>query len=230
MSESPLHPRLLKLLQAVAEEYIQTAQPVGSQTLVERHGLEVSSATVRNWFTELDELGYLIQPHTSGGRVPTEAGYQIYVGSSLSTKGFPKKAQQDLEKVIKDVSDQTLRMKRLARFLADMTGLAVFVRFAAYDSYYTGLSQLFAQPEFHDWQRVVSLSEILDRLDEALQALAPAANTDPVILIGSQSPFGAICSTIYLDRGGVLIGVLGPLRMDYVRIHAALTTVSTLLS
>jgi hypothetical protein len=54
MSESSLHPRLLKLLQAVVEEYIQTAQPVGSQALVERHGLEVSSATVRNWFAELE--------------------------------------------------------------------------------------------------------------------------------------------------------------------------------
>ena len=106
----------------------------------------------------------------------------------------------------------------------------MFVRFGSYDSYYTGLSQLFAQPEFHDWQRVVSLSEILDRLDEALQALAPVAHAEPVVLIGSQSPFGSICSTIYLDRDGVMIGVLGPLRMNYARIHAALTTISTLLS
>lgn len=190
MPESPLHPRLLKLLQAVAEEYIQTAQPVGSQTLVERQGLEVSSATVRNWFTELDELGYLIQPHTSGGRVPTEVGYRAYVASALTAKGLSKKVQQDLELAIKEISDRAIRMKRIARFLADMTGLAVFVRFGSYDSYYTGLSQLFAQPEFHDWQRVVSLSEILDRLDEALQALAPVSHTNPVILIGSQSPFG----------------------------------------
>lgn len=230
MSESSLHPRLLKLLQAVVEEYIQTAQPVGSQALVEKQGLEVSSATVRNWFAELEQLGYLIQPHTSGGRIPTELGYQAYVTTCIPEKGLPKKAQQELEKAIQDISDAALRIKQLARLLADMTGLAVFVRFGSFDSYYTGLSQLFAQPEFRDWQRVVTLSETLDRLDEALQVLAPITHTNPVILIGAQSPFGSICSTMYLDRQGVLIGVLGPLRMDYARIHAALTTVSLLLS
>lgn len=230
MSPPALDPRLLKLLQAVIEEYVETAQPVGSQTLVERHGLGVSSATVRNWFAELDELGHVVQPHTSGGRVPTESGYRIYLTAIPGQKTLPKKALQEFEEAVEGVADRAMRSKRLARALADFSGLAVFVRFGSFDSYYTGLSQLFAQPEFRDWQRVVSLSEILDRLDEALQALAPATNAEPVVLVGSQSPFGSICSTMYLDRSGLLIGVLGPLRMDYGRIRSALEAVSTLLS
>ncbi len=230
MSQPPLDPRLLKLLQAVIEEYVETAQPVGSQTLVERHGLGVSSATVRNWFAELDELGHVIQPHTSGGRVPTESGYRLYLLAVPALKALPKKTLQEFERAVDGITDQALRTKRLARALADFTGLAVFVRFGSFDSYYTGLSQLFAQPEFRDWQRVVSLSGILDGLDEALQLLAPATDAAPVVLVGSQSPFGSICSTMYLDRSGILIGVLGPLRMDYARIRAALEAVSTLLS
>ena len=77
----PLEPRSQAILRAVIEEYIATAAPVGSQTLIERHGLEVSSATVRNVMAELEAAGYLSHPHTSAGRVPTDAGYRLYVES-----------------------------------------------------------------------------------------------------------------------------------------------------
>jgi heat-inducible transcriptional repressor len=77
----PLDPRSQAILRAVIEEYITTAEPVGSQTLVERYGLNVSSATVRNELAELELAGYLSHPHTSAGRVPTDAGYRLYVES-----------------------------------------------------------------------------------------------------------------------------------------------------
>ena len=68
--------RRSSLFQAIVEEYIASAQPVGSQALVSRYNLEVSPATVRNWCAELEEEGLLMQPHTSGGRIPTEQGFQ----------------------------------------------------------------------------------------------------------------------------------------------------------
>ena len=77
----PLDPRSQQILRAVIEEYVTTAEPVGSQTLVDRYGLGVSSATVRNVLAELEEQGYLTHPHTSAGRVPTDAGYRLYVES-----------------------------------------------------------------------------------------------------------------------------------------------------
>jgi heat-inducible transcriptional repressor len=77
----PLDPRSQQILLAVIEEYITTAEPVGSQTLVERYGFGVSSATVRNVMAELEIAGYLSHPHTSAGRVPTDAGYRVYVES-----------------------------------------------------------------------------------------------------------------------------------------------------
>lgn len=77
----PLDPRSQQILRAIIEEYVVTAEPVGSQTLVDRYGLAVSSATVRNIMAELEEAGYLSHPHTSAGRVPTDAGYRLYIES-----------------------------------------------------------------------------------------------------------------------------------------------------
>ena len=77
----PLDPRSQAILRAVIDEYVTTAQPVGSQALVDRFGLSVSSATVRNVMAELETAGYLSHPHTSAGRVPTDAGYRLYVES-----------------------------------------------------------------------------------------------------------------------------------------------------
>jgi heat-inducible transcriptional repressor len=78
---SPLDARSQAILRAVIDEYVATAEPVGSQTLVERYRLGVSSATVRNILAELEAAGFLTHPHTSAGRIPTDAGYRLYVES-----------------------------------------------------------------------------------------------------------------------------------------------------
>ena len=73
-----LTPRKREILRRVVEEYVATGQPVGSKSLVERTGLEVSSSTVRSELSELEAIGLLTHPHTSAGRVPTESGYRVY--------------------------------------------------------------------------------------------------------------------------------------------------------
>src|SRR5207249_5746748 len=75
-----LDERKAAILRAIVEEHITTAQPVGSQTIARSRGLGVSSATVRNDMTVLEREGYLVQPHTSAGRVPTDRGYRFFVG------------------------------------------------------------------------------------------------------------------------------------------------------
>lgn len=84
-SNGPLDDRTQAILRAVIEEYVATATPVGSQALVERHGLDVSSATVRSIFAELEAAGLLSQPHTSAGRVPTDAGYRFFVETTMDS-------------------------------------------------------------------------------------------------------------------------------------------------
>ena len=96
MSE-PLSERQREILRRVVEEYVATGQPVGSKTLVERAGFDVSSSTVRAELAELERLGLLTHPHTSAGRVPTEAGYRVYVDGLLARQeprpaGVPARA------------------------------------------------------------------------------------------------------------------------------------------
>jgi heat-inducible transcriptional repressor len=84
------------LLLLVIRDYIETAQPVGSKALVERYHLDLSSATIRNEMAALTEMGYLRQPHTSAGRVPTEEGYRVFVGQMINQAELPETVQQTI--------------------------------------------------------------------------------------------------------------------------------------
>jgi heat-inducible transcriptional repressor len=107
-----LGPRKAAVLRAVVEEYVRSGEPVGSETVAERTGLGVSSATIRNELAALEELGYLSHPHTSAGRLPTDLGYRFYVDSlpaggrlrdpqRRAIAGFFAEAILDLEEVLK---------------------------------------------------------------------------------------------------------------------------------
>jgi heat-inducible transcriptional repressor len=205
--------RLDHLFRLVVEEYVSTAEPVGSQALVERYKLDVSPATVRNWFAALDERGLLMQPHTSGGRIPTEAGFARYVEQWIVPRPAGKRARDRLATAADAEEDRKLKM--LARELAELSGLASIVAHHGADTYYTGLSSLFGQPEFRDWQRVVDMSELLDHLDETLSALRQKSFPEPQIMLGKECPFGPACGSVIASVPGGMIGVLGPLRMDY---------------
>lgn len=93
---SDLTERQKTLLMLVIRDYIETAQPVGSKALVERYHLDLSSATVRNELSTLDEMGYLRQPHTSAGRIPTEEGYRFFVGQMMHQAELPEAIQHTI--------------------------------------------------------------------------------------------------------------------------------------
>jgi heat-inducible transcriptional repressor len=130
---STLSPRAARVLAALVGEYIHTAEPVGSGRLAQCAGLNVSSATVRNTLAELEELGYLQQPHTSAGRIPTDRGYRFYVDQLLetprSTKGsaaMEAQLRRDagtpalVEDVLVSVSGVLSRASRLVAFALPM--------------------------------------------------------------------------------------------------------------
>ena len=93
---SDLTERQKTILMLVIRDYIETAQPVGSNSLVKRYRLDLSSATVRNELSALDEMGYLRQPHTSAGRVPTEEGYRFFVGQMMHQAELPEAVQHTI--------------------------------------------------------------------------------------------------------------------------------------
>src|ERR1700737_1341410 len=85
------------ILQTVVYEYINTAEPVGSNTLTLKYNLGVSSATIRNEMAELEAAGYLVQPHTSAGRIPSDAGYRTYVDRLMSPETLPSEEQRRIQ-------------------------------------------------------------------------------------------------------------------------------------
>jgi heat-inducible transcriptional repressor len=91
--------RAREILRALVQDYIQTGEPIASQLLLARHDLECSPATVRNVMADLEALGYLSKPHTSAGRVPTEAGYRLYVDTLLKVRPPPPQDRERIEKV-----------------------------------------------------------------------------------------------------------------------------------
>src|SRR5436305_14562268 len=92
-----MEPRKQDILKAVVREFTITAVPVGSQALVSRHFVNLSSATVRNELSELVDLGYLIQPHTSAGRVPTDRGYRYFVDFLMDLAPVPREIAAFIE-------------------------------------------------------------------------------------------------------------------------------------
>ena len=80
--------RKKKILQAIVEEYINTAEPVSSGSIVKKYGLDLSSATIRNEMADLEKVGYLEKPHTSSGRIPSAKGYRLYVNELLNDQNI----------------------------------------------------------------------------------------------------------------------------------------------
>ena len=125
MMEPELGARKISVLRAVVEEYVRTGEPVGSETIAEQAGLGVSSATIRNEMAALEELGYLTHPHTSAGRIPTDAGYRKYVDSlppggrlrdaqRRAIVGFFAETMLDLEEVLKGTTQLLSKVTQYA--------------------------------------------------------------------------------------------------------------------
>src|SRR5258708_36485335 len=92
-----LDDRKLAVLRAIVEDYVSTNEPVGSRALVDRHNLDVSPATIRNDMAVLEEQGYIVQPHTSAGRIPTDKGYRLFVDKLSAIKPFSSAVRREVE-------------------------------------------------------------------------------------------------------------------------------------
>jgi transcriptional regulator of heat shock response len=213
-----------QLLIDIIEEYIETAYPVGSKFLAAKAGLDLSSATIRNEMAELEKDGYIYQPHPSAGRVPTEKGYLFYLENNPEKSDLKAKEKIVLDKAISEIlkkfkKDESQAVKELAKQMAELVNETILVGFSPDEFYYTGLSNIFAQPEFREQEKIVNLSAIIDHLDEEMGKIFHKIKKTEV-LVGRQNPFGADCSLIITSIGDLpkkIFGILGPMRMDYHR-------------
>lgn len=121
-----LDKRKQQILCAIIKAYIETGSPIGSKALIERTGLTVSSATVRNEMNELEKLGYLRKPHTSAGRIPSDEGYRYYITTALSDYRLNREEKQMLSLPNLDLSNTDALFDRISQSLANFSGCTVF--------------------------------------------------------------------------------------------------------
>jgi heat-inducible transcriptional repressor len=124
-----LDDRKLDVLRAIVEDYVQTQEPVGSKALVERHGLGVSPATVRNDMAVLEEEGFITQPHTSAGRIPTDKGYRLFVDKLTSIKPLTGAEKRAIATFLQGAVDLDDVVHRSVRLLAQLTQQVAIVQY-----------------------------------------------------------------------------------------------------
>ena len=207
------------LLETIIKEYIDSAQPVSSGSLVKKYDLDISPATVRNEMMALEEEGFIYQPHTSAGRIPTEKAYSLYLEEMIDSQNN-KHFQLSDKKILDDVFDHNdLAYKKTAKLISEISGGTVFWAFHKNDLFYTGISNLFSQPEFKQVDVVCDVSEIIDRLEEIIDEIFEDLEEGEQVFIGSKNPFGSFLSSVILkyrvNNKSAVLGIIGPLRMNY---------------
>ena len=221
--------RQKEILCQIIEEYAETASPVGSVTLAKLFG--VSPATIRAEMARLEVFGLIAQPHTSAGRVPTDAGYRFYVnnldganniGRDEAERRSLERGAHALEVRVSSQSRADTAIRGAVDALVELTGN---LGLATIDGqlYLAGISRLFTQPEFGDTRRVQAVAKLLDNLEPWLREAAPGEALN--IFIGHENPIGKnsevslIISKFrspFSDRS--YIGVLGPTRQNYSKV------------
>jgi len=124
-----LDDRKLAVLRAIVEDYVSTNEPVGSKALADRHNLRVSPATVRNDMRDLEEQGYITQPHTSAGRVPTDKGYRLFVDRLSQVKPLTGAERRAIETFLAGAGDLDEIVTRTVRLLAQLTRQVAVVQY-----------------------------------------------------------------------------------------------------
>ena len=219
--------RQMQILAAIIEQHAEIAAPVGSVMLAKLFG--VSSATVRSEMARLEEMGLIAQPHTSAGRVPTDAGYRFYVNTLTEAHENEREhslPDRNARAIEARVGNQTNRADKAIRSavdsLVDLThnlGLATI----GDELYLSGIGNLFSQPEFSQGNHTQAVAQLLDNLEPWLREAAP--NEPLNVYIGSENPIGKssgaslIISRFrspYSDRS--YIGVLGSTRQSYAKV------------
>ncbi len=212
--------RQKNILCAIVEQYAEVASPVGSNLLAKV--FQVSSATIRSDMFELESKGYITQPHTSAGRIPTDKGYRFYV-NLLNTNDqvlFNKpRFENALVSRVVHSGEPEQAIKNAVDTLVELTHNLALATIGD-QLYISGLSYLFGQPEFIDYQQVMRVARLLDNLEPWIKEAAP--NETLSVYIGQENPVGrsAGCTLIISCFKGKFsdksyIGTLGPTRQSY---------------
>ena len=205
----------------VVREYTKISRPVASSDIVREFHLKVSPATIRSEMLELDHLGYLNQPHTSAGRVPTDRGYRFFIDNLLEDAPLTSRKRSVLKETFEE-EDEDKFTRELARLAASITrnltlcGLKEIL-------YKRGFTRLLEEPEFGSQKMVRSLGRLLDRLDDEMQYFVEDLDESrEAVFVGEENPLeeGRDMSMIitewtHPEGFSGFLALIGPKRMDY---------------
>jgi len=220
--------RQIEILKSIVEEYIETAEPVGSETIEKKRNISASPATIRNEMVKLSEQGYLKKPHSSAGRVPTSKGVKFYVRDLMKEKELSIVEEVALKEKVWDYRDRMQRfLKETTRSLADKTNTLAIATIDDDNIYCSGYANILDMPEFYDIDVTKNLLSALDEysLFKNIFENAQASDEDIHILIedelGNQfsGPYGFIYTDFKTPKNiSGRIGVIGPVRLHYTSI------------
>jgi len=228
-----------QVLAATVSAYIQTGNPVSSHDLMNFFGL--SSATIRNILSELEEHGYLYQPHTSAGRVPTDKGYRYYVDFLMGEFSLSEEQKESIiSEYKKRLSSFEDVLEKTSEMIARLTHYTAIISFSEWRDriLYTGLSNIIKEPEFHDNAKLQALVHLLEEKSQLLHLLNQDQDKPLTVFIGGEISCPNIseeCSLVVSSyhkgkKGKGKIAVLGPRRMSYEQTVSTLAFISNTLN
>jgi len=215
-----------QVLAIIVNHYVETAEPVGSRYVSRK--LSLSSATIRNVMADLEDLGLIMQPHTSAGRAPTDKGYRYYIDTLMHLKRVT-------DSIMKDVRDEYTHamrsledvMERTTHIISSLTNYVGVTLYPHFDRFYLdGASHIIEQPEFQDIKKLYSIMNFLERKRELLEMLNDDLTDEGLkIHIGKENKYGYLSDCSLVTRGYKVkgrssgrVGVIGPKRMVYDKV------------
>lgn len=219
--------RQIQILKSLIEEYIETAEPVGSETLEKKHNLSASPATIRNEMVRLTQLGYLKKPHASAGRVPTPVGMKFYVKQLMKEKDISVTEEVAVKEHLWDFREKEGKFfKEITKSLAEKTKTLAVATTEEGDFYCAGFANILDIPEFFDIDVTKSLLSIIDEYEYFHDLFSNIIDEEEVhILLGEdlgprlRGPYGFVFAHYETPKHlAGEIGVLGPARLNYTAV------------
>ena len=220
-------PRQGKLLQVAVKEYIDSATPISSQLLEKKYHFDISPATIRIEMQKLTDKGFLLQPHTSAGRVPTDKGYRFFVDNLLAKKSKSSVGVEDGFDALttswfkNDIEDTFQFVQSLTKHIAEMTKTLTLSYLENENLFWKeGWEEVLREPEFEERDCVLNFANFLRSFENHIEELK--TDSDINVCIGKENAlpkakdFTVISSRYHLPDGGKgIISILGPKRMEY---------------
>ncbi len=223
---SDLTDRQTKILKYIIEDYIETAEPVGSVTLDKKYNLGVSPATLRNEMSQLLDKGFLKQPHTSAGRVPTPMALKYYVNNLMQAKDLSVTDEVKIKEKVWDYKQEFEKALREAtRELASRTKSLAVASDSSGDIYSSGTANILSMPEFFDIDLTRHVLTLLDHFEYLDRIFSKDSSQDLQILLAEDLGLDYLspCAMVFTKFGAGkahsgVIGVIGPCRLNYQKL------------